>query len=203
MAILDIINTNSSQIIFYAIENFKQDYISSYNLPISDIQIIENTKGIKNKNERLAARICAKYFLKENYQGTAYLENGKPYLVANSQHISISHSEKIVCLILSHNSEIGIDIQPPSEKIRRIAKRVFNEEELDWANEDIDKLTQLWCIKETVFKASQIKGLNFKKGIIISPQKDDFKVQVTGSLKDKFYNVVTFKYDKYYVAYTL
>ena len=141
--------------------------------------------------------------MKEDYQGIDYLESGKPFLVNNAQNLSISHSGDVVCLAFSDTGEIGVDIQLVSEKVRRVSKRVFNEEELIWADDDIGRLTELWCIKESVYKAAQIKGLDFRCGIQIHSNMDFFDVTVNNLLVERKYKVKTMRFEAYYVSYVL
>tara|TARA_B100000809_G_scaffold152972_1_gene150354 strand:+ start:159 stop:770 length:612 start_codon:yes stop_codon:yes gene_type:complete len=203
MPILHTLYTESSSLIFWEIELNSEKLLSEYELPLIDYDIIDKTEGVKRKNERLAARLCAKERLKQEYHGINYFENGKPFLVNSKDHISISHSGSIVCAIFSKNEKVGVDIQPPSEKIRRIAKRVFNVTELKWANDDLDRLTELWCIKETAFKAAQIVGLSFREEIVIIPSDDLFNVTVIKDLQQIVFEVKIFKFGEYCVAYTL
>tara|TARA_B100000809_G_scaffold152971_1_gene150353 strand:+ start:201 stop:770 length:570 start_codon:yes stop_codon:yes gene_type:complete len=188
---------------FWEIKLYSEKLLLEYELPLTDCDIIENTKGIKRKNERLAARLCAKERLKQEYQGIDYFENGKPFLINSKEHISISHSGSIVCVNFSKNEKVGVDIQPPSEKIRRIAKKVFNVTELKWANDDLDRLTELWCIKETAFKAAQILGLSFREEITIIASGDLFNVRVIKGLQQILFKIKTFKFGEHCVAYTL
>ncbi len=81
------------------------------------------------------------------------LENGKPYL-ADGGHISISHCEDLAGVVISDHP-IGLDIQRPEEKMRRISSRFCNETELTDAANSEDPLTymsMIWSAKEAVFK---------------------------------------------------
>lgn len=201
MLILDTITTKSSKIFFCKIQQLPLNSPITNNLPLCDQQIITSTKGKHRVNERLTARICLKTVIGKKYKGINYRKNGQPYLVGQDENISISHSKDILSIIISNSPDIGIDIQLPSEKIKKIAKRVFNQDELDWAKNEIEKLTYLWCIKEAVFKASSIKGLDFRKEIIIDTSS--FFVKVKTSSHEQDYKMETLKFKDYCVAYTL
>ena len=200
MTILDTINTKYSKIIFVEIEKYLKSPITNYCLPASDSEIIQNTKGELRQLERLTARLCLKKSVK-NYQGVNYHENGRPYLIGEHQQLSISHSRDILCVLLSDSEFIGIDIQFPSEKIRRVAHRVFNEGELNWANDDLKKLTQLWCVKEAVFKSCRIKGLDFRKEILVDTKTFIVSVQKGNYTQSFSVEVIDFK--GYCTAYIL
>ena len=201
MIILDTITTKSSIILFCKIQQLSENSSSTDQLPACDLQILSSTKGTHRVNERLTARLCLKQVLKDQYQGINYRKNGQPYLVGLPQHLSISHSKNILSIITSNSLSIGIDIQHPSEKIKRIAQRVFNQNELDWAQDDLEKLTYLWCTKEAIFKASSIKGLDFRKEIIIDTSS--FSVKVKTNLHEQDFKIETLKFQDYCVAYTL
>lgn len=200
MPILDIINTETSKLIFWEIEKNIQSDLSTYCLPLRDIEIIQNTKGEVRQQERLATRLCLQSII-DDYQGLDYFESGRPRLIAKEQQVSVSHSGDVVCVLLSNTKLIGVDIQFPSDKIRRVASRVFNQEELAWANEDLEKLTQLWCIKEAVFKASQLKGLDFRKEIVIDTTT--FCTCVKKGTQSLLFAVELIKFRNYCVAYIL
>jgi len=203
MPILDILSKKSYQIIFWDIESFSNEKVTDFYLPKIDLKIIEKTKGLYRKNERLASRLSAQEVLGNEYNGIDYLENGKPFLINSPKNISISHSKNIVVVLISTNEIIGIDIQQQSEKIRRVAKRVFNENEMLWAGDNLDRLTKLWTIKEAVFKAAQTKGLDFREEIVISPKEEDFLVTVTSNSTSKNYTINTLIFKGYQVAYTV
>ncbi len=200
MSYLDRLHIGSSQIIFWKIEKF--DATKRYSLPLSDIEIIQTTKGQHRQDERLTARFCAKKMLETDYKGIKYLTSGKPYLDGSKINLSISHSRELCGVVFSEEKEVGIDVQLKSEKIRRVAPRVFNTNELRWANDDLDKLTQLWCAKETVFKASQITGVNFIDDLVITFEEDWFVVTIKSPTQEKVYKVKTIQYQTYWVGYT-
>ena len=203
MPIIDVKYSQSSMLVFWRIELDSDDLKLINRLPSSDRVIVLKATTKKQRRERLSSRLCAKEILKEDYQGIDYLESGKPFLVNNLRNLSISHSKDVVCLALSDIDEVGIDIQLVSEKIKRVAKRVFNEDELTWANDDIGQLTELWCIKEAVYKAAQLKGLDFRSGILIQPNLGFFDVTVNNLLVKKKYKVKTMRFEAYYVSYVL
>ena len=104
----------------------------------------------KRKKEWLAMRSMIRQIGFD--QKITYLPNGKP--VVQSGYISLSHGAELVGFLFS-DRPTGIDIQDPDDKIVRIRKRFCGAAELDEANRSGNELlylTQLWCIKEAVFK---------------------------------------------------
>lgn len=105
----------------------------------------------KRKREWLCTRILLNHLRPE--AELKNLKNGKPYL-ADGSHISISHSEELAGVVISDHP-VGLDIQRPVEKMRRISSRFCNETELTDAANSGNPLTyvsMIWSAKEAVFK---------------------------------------------------
>ena len=125
------------------------------------------------KSEKRACEILAELLLVDEAFGADALlchkENGAPYIKDNSACISISHSQDIVCLAVSHDSVIGIDVEFNSEKIVRVRSKFLNEKEQSFiSEEDLAKNNLAWCAKEAVYKAALIEGVDLKDGITIN-----------------------------------
>ncbi|NNL79363.1 MAG: 4'-phosphopantetheinyl transferase superfamily protein [Flavobacteriaceae bacterium] len=103
-------------------------------------------------------------------QDLYYDEFGKPHLT-DGKFISISHSYQYTGIIIS-DQPVGIDIEMKREKIRRIASKFIDYEKhyLD-AEEDryVDRLTTIWCIKESLYKLFAQPGLSFKTHTLVIP----------------------------------
>ena len=97
--------------------------------------------------------------LKANEDEIKYNKLKKPY-IENGPFFNVSHSKEYVVFVKSEN-EIGIDIECVNEKNMSILDYAFNEDEKDYILSDkivdlssIERLTKLWTIKESLFKAS-------------------------------------------------
>lgn len=103
-------------------------------------------------------------------QDLFYDENGKPHL-NDGKHISISHSFTFSGVAIS-DYEIGIDIEKQRDKIGVIAHK-FVEYELDYLDKEsenyIQKLTVIWCIKESLYKLFATPGMLFKDHFLVIP----------------------------------
>jgi phosphopantetheinyl transferase len=96
-------------------------------------------------------------------QDLYYDDWGKPHL-RDGKKISITHSHHFTGIIVSKESEVGIDIEMQREKILRIANKFTPLEEYKTiANTDalIRKLTIVWGAKESLFKIYAKQGLSF------------------------------------------
>lgn len=97
---------------------------------------------------------------------------GKPiFLWDPILHLSISHSHQYAAAILSKTSKVGIDIQLIVPQMRKVAKRVFSSTELSFASteNELEMLHILWGIKEAVYKAFGLGGIDFKNQISVHP----------------------------------
>jgi len=98
-----------------------------------------------------------------------YDDNGKPHL-KDGKHISITHSFTFAAVIIS-NIKVGIDIEKQRDKIAVIAHK-FVDYEFDYLEEEDsykNKLTVIWCIKESLYKLFATSGMLFKQHFLVIP----------------------------------
>ena len=121
-------------------------------------------------------------------QDLFYTENGKPHL-HDGKYISITHSYNFTAIIVSDDTEVGIDIEMQRDKILRIASRFTPLKEYHTlANEDalIRKLTIVWGAKESLYKIYGVKGISFLKHIYVEDfDFDDAKSSATINYEGK------------------
>ncbi|MGF1637717.1 MAG: 4'-phosphopantetheinyl transferase family protein [Cyclobacteriaceae bacterium] len=124
------------------------------------------------KMESLASRRCLQEIFKEmgkSYQGIYKDIHNKPHLVNNDYHISISHSYPYAVGILHKKLPVGIDIEKPIEKLRKVAPRFLQPAEFIDAEDELKKLCVYWTGKEAIFKLNGRRTMNFKENIKIHP----------------------------------
>jgi 4'-phosphopantetheinyl transferase EntD len=136
-----------------------------------------------------------------------YDDNGKPYL-KDGKHISITHSFQFSAVIIS-DSEIGIDVEKQREKIGIIAHKFIGYETqyLKATAEDyINKLTVVWCIKEALYKLFATPGMVFKTHFMVIP----FNINDGNTLAwidyktvKKRFNAHYFEFEGFTCAYTV
>lgn len=98
-----------------------------------------------------------------------YRENGKPFLT-DGRGISISHGESLAAILVA-GKNAGLDIQKPDEKLKNIRHKFCNEQELKFctgADDELDKLTIMWSVKEAVFKFFG-EQVHFARDISVKP----------------------------------
>ncbi len=144
--------------------------------------------------QHLAGRYLLRYLFPDfPYNEILIADTRKPYLANEAYHFSISHCGDYAAAIVSRNERVGIDMEIPSEKIHRIAHKFVNEEEsvmleVETANEQlapnqstnqlINKLTIIWCAKETMFKWYALGNVDFKAMLQVNIKK----IEQAGSL---------------------
>ena len=118
----------------------------------------EKVEAVKDKDSRkrtVAGEMLAKQMLSEQSGKREedivieVGENGKPF--SNIMHFSISHTENLVVCAVAEN-RIGVDI----EKIRpyndKLARRITNDKEYEYINQDAKKFIEIWTLKEAIIK---------------------------------------------------
>lgn len=73
--------------------------------------------------------------------------DGRPLI--SDGNVSISHTKGHVAILFSPTRSVGIDIEFPSERVKRVAPRFLREDERYDSTED---LQIVWCAKETMYK---------------------------------------------------
>lgn len=102
-----------------------------------------------------------------------YDTNGKPSL-CTGKHISISHSFDYAIVAIS-TQNIGVDVELIRDKIIRLSGKFCNERELALAPEPVDDkmdyLTEIWSVKEALFKMCNSRSLSFAQDMEVNVEK--------------------------------
>lgn len=161
---------------------------------------IQKFKSSVRRREWLASRVLLQTLCGEHKE-VAYTASHRPYLVDGSCHISVSHTKGYVAVSLSSITEIGVDIEYISSRVRNIRHRFLSSEELQMLSTDRDReLKQLlvcWCTKEAVFKVLDREGVDFVHDLRIHP----FELVHRGSLVvEEHITPLCKKYPIYYMV---
>ena len=134
-----------------------------------DLTVFNEKQNFKQKRdcEKAGTLFLLKQLFPKKTILLEYTENKKPYLRGENSHISISHSHNKLVIITNTNESTGIDIELIRDKVKNVQNRFLNDEELNFANGDIEVLTKLWAAKEAIYKAYGLKELDFRKNILI------------------------------------
>ncbi|MBL6446459.1 4'-phosphopantetheinyl transferase superfamily protein [Fulvivirga sp. 29W222] len=140
----------------------------------TDKSILEGFRSDKKKFEWLAGRVCIKSLCKVMgiyYKGLTKNNNGKPFLIESTAEVSMSHSYPYVAALIDSTEDIGIDLEQPKEKLRRVAHKFLSDHELNAASDQINALCIYWCAKETLYKICD-QHINFREQMAV----EDFEL---------------------------
>ena len=134
----------------------------------------------KRKSEYLAVRVALKALLGKEIM-IEYNQEGKPFLSDGSFQISISHSKNWIAVIVHPTRQVGIDIECPTDKIRKIYSRFLSEDEqTDLSNgENSDQLQLAWSAKEALYKIIGNDAVDFANQLRIYA----FEVKTSGKIE--------------------
>ncbi len=161
-------NSQTTVKIWKITEGF-DDLMASVNLETKSLKRVLGMKSELHQRGFLSVRRLLQEF---GYADADlfYDENGKPHLKDGKQ-ISITHSFHFSAIIIS-DSIIGIDIEKQRDKIQIIAHK-FIDYENDYLDETaadyVEKLTVIWCVKESLYKLFATPGLSFKQHCLVVP----------------------------------
>ena len=198
MPIIDDLNLPpKTRVVIWEINESLQNLESKIVLSENSLKLLNQKKSEIQKKQFLAIRNIFKILsIKDNE--VKYDKAGKP-IFSQNKALSISHSGNYAAVIMSDHS-VGIDIETINDRILKI-KSKYLETELNYPLE-LNTETSLvyWNIKESVFKAVDKPGIDFKKNILVPPL--DMKKNVVRSWyvdDDKIYSFDTrFKISKKY-----
>ncbi len=109
------------------------------------------------RKEWIAVRVLL-YAMLGEVRKIVYADSGAPELQDSEAHISISHTTGYVCVALSEQKRMGVDIEQCSDRVERVKSRFVREDE------ELSTLTQLlvaWSAKEAVYKLLQRSAVDF------------------------------------------
>lgn len=131
----------------------------------------DSFNSIKRKYEFLSTRILKnRLFPNETIN---YLPSGAPR-IGDEFFISISHTQNKSAIAISKDFEIGLDIEPTSNKAQRLYSKFLNEDEIALLNTaDELEMTKAWSCKESLYKLANRKGIIFKQDLLILDFKDN------------------------------
>lgn len=146
-----------------------QELLSSIDLSKNTIEKLNKVQSDVGKREILSIRhLLNEFGFSDN--DLYYDENGKPML-SNKQNISISHSKLFSSIIIS-DFNVSIDIEKVRDKIVKVSDKFIDYEYsfLGNLNNEVERLTLIWCIKECIYKISNEKlPFIFKNNCIVTP----------------------------------
>ena len=167
MPIIDDLNLPlKTRVVIWEINESLQNLESKIVLSENSLKLLNQKKSEIQKKQFLAIRNIFKILsIKDNE--VKYDKAGKP-IFSQNKALSISHSGNYAAVIISNHS-VGIDIEKINSKAMKI-KHKFLDIELNYPQELNNQISLVyWNIKECIYKAVGIKGIDFKKNILALP----------------------------------
>ncbi len=172
----------------------------SENLEYNDI------KHPQKKIEFICSRLCIQELcqaLNINYQGIDKDDCGKPYLINSTWQISISHSTSLVAVVFHPTKSIGIDVEKPSEKLKKVAHKFLSPSEMKATENHLDKLCIYWSAKEALYKLYGKRKVIFNENLSINKFPEGATATVGSIEMESFknhYSILIDKIDDYYLV---
>ena len=167
MPVIDDLNLSpKTKVVIWEINESLQDLKSKVVLSEDSLKLLNQKKSEIHKKQFLAIRNIFKFLCIDD-KDLKYDKAGKPIFSQNKK-LSISHSGNYAAVITS-NYNVGIDIEKISDKAIKI-KHKFLQIELNYPIEFNNQISLIyWNIKESIYKAMGIMGVDFKKNILALP----------------------------------
>lgn len=135
--------------------------------------------------EFFSSRLTIKHLANKlgfKYKGIKKDEFGKPYLVGTDWQMSLTHTLRYVAVAIHPTKAVGLDIEKPSDKLKRIEHKFLSESEIEDANSDIRKLCIYWSAKETLYKIYGKRKVFFIENLFVYPFEEN-AVSIKGFIK--------------------
>jgi 4'-phosphopantetheinyl transferase len=127
--------------------------------------------NLKRKQEFVATRLLRHEVI--GFQHIHYNNVGAPYIDGEG-YISISHTRNLVGFALCKTFQIGLDLELIQDKIIAVKHKFISEsEKQNFEIDNCEELTKIWSAKETLYKLSGLKGLNFRTELELNKISND------------------------------
>jgi len=167
MPVIDDLNLSPiTRVVIWEINESLHDLELKVILSEDSLKLLNQKKSEIHKKQFLAIRNILKFLCFDD-KDLKYDKAGKP-IFSQNKRLSISHSGNYASVIISDHN-VGIDIEKISDKTIKI-KDKFLDIELNYPQELNNQISLVyWNIKESIYKAVGITGIDFKKNILALP----------------------------------
>lgn len=142
-------------------------FLNNISLNTYDQEILGEAKSRRRRLDFLSIRYLAMKL--GIYHTITYTPTGKP--IIEKGNISISHSKRYSAIIYDQFRPVALDIEKITNILDKSKHLVFNDSEIQFAENNLTLLTILWCCKECVVKMTDNLKVNFLTDIFIPPFK--------------------------------
>jgi len=164
----------------------------------------EKITSEKRKKEYLGVRLAMRSLLEKDLL-ICYNSEGKPFVEDQSYQISISHSNKWIAVMAHPTNLVGIDIEYPTDKIKKIYTRFLSQTEQDDLSNgnDIAQLQLAWSAKEALYKIIGKQAIDFANQLRIFPfeAKNKGEIQAQHIESNTLYSLFYIQTAEYTLVY--
>ena len=159
---------NGATISIWEIVESEEELLNLCSIPNDEIEELQLTKSIARRREKLAVRAL----LNELFDGKVYLghhDNGRPFLQNSLIEISISHTNRYVCVLTHPEESVGVDIESLNRDFSAVEKKALSVEEIENLSEKSRNLHLAihWSAKEAIYKRMSLSDVDFSRQIEI------------------------------------
>ncbi len=151
----------------WKIEESEEELMHIYQPSAAEIRVLSGFKIEIKRREWLSSRLALKTLFPDQDYEVNKDAFGKPHISLAGVEISISHAKGYGAAAFSSTGPIGIDIEHDRDQIMRIAHKFLHPTEKPWAENRVDKLTQIWCAKEALYKLHGRTQLIFADQLVV------------------------------------
>ncbi len=127
--------------------------------------------NLQRKREFVTTRLLRHELF--GHQHIHYDAVGAPF-IENEGFISISHTKTMVGIAVSQSFKLGLDIEVIHPKIAAIKHKFLSVDELEKLDcESAVELTKVWSGKESLYKLSGRKGIDFKTELLLQKRENN------------------------------
>jgi len=125
--------------------------------------------------QHLAGRFLLRYLFPDfPLEQVQIADTKKPFLPDETYHFSISHCGDYAAVIISRDHRVGIDIEIPADKVKRVAHKFISPDEQRVIHPNtLEEITQVWSAKEAVFKWHGAGLVDFRQHIQLKEYNND------------------------------
>ncbi|MCE5320923.1 MAG: 4'-phosphopantetheinyl transferase superfamily protein [Bacteroidales bacterium] len=159
---------NGATISMWEIVESEEELLNLCSIPNDEIEELQLTKSVARRREKLAVRAL----LNELFDGKVYLghhDNGRPFLQNSLIEISISHTNRYVCVLTHPEESVGVDIESLNRDFSAVEKKALSLEEIENLSEKSRNLHLAihWSAKEAIYKRMSLSDVDFSRQIEI------------------------------------
>ena len=159
---------NGATISMWEIVESEEELLNLCSIPNDEIEELQLTKSVARRREKLAVRAL----LNELFDGKVYLghhDNGRPFLQNSLIEISISHTNRYVCVLTHPEESVGVDIESLNRDFSAVEKKALSVEEIENLSEKSRNLHLAihWSAKEAIYKRMSLSDVDFSRQIEI------------------------------------